>query len=297
MRILHTYLLSAVVCTALLPAATRADITGFSDITLNSGPLTAAGTPSVSGGTLTLTSIGTATQPLEYQATSVFGNVKQNIQSFTAQFLYQYTGTVTQIPADGFAFVLQDDPRGPQALGDRGGALGVGAFPIGTGQGTLPGSEITPSLDLDFTLAPSSTDPNGSGIALNEDGLTPQLGGQPSQSVGPVDLLSGDPIAIDLAYNGMALTETLTDTAQPSDTFSTAYAANLPALLGSDTAYVGFTAGTGGGNAGQQISNFQFHAQPAVPEASPAMLFAAAGGLLGIAGWRGGRTARRCRRA
>lgn len=294
--------ITCLACLMVLAAAlklvpcTCADVSGFGDVTLNSGPLTSGALPSITDDTLTLTTIGTATQPSEYQATSAFFNVKQSMTNFAVHFTYQYTGTATQISADGFAFVLQNDPRGPQALGDRGGALGVGEFPAGTGQGTLPGTQITPSVALDFTLAPASVDPSGPGMAWNINGQTPQLGGQPSQSVAPVDLLRGDPINIDLTYQGTMLTETLTDSLIPADTFTTDDVADIPALLGSNWAYVGFTAGTGGGNAGQQISNFQFHTLSAVPEPSPLTLFALCGSLFVSAGWRGGRTARRYRR-
>ena len=65
-----------------------------------------------------------------------------------------------------------------------------------------------------------------------------------------------------LAYNPTAqtLVETLTDSTIPSDTFSYTYTdVSLSSVLGGNgTAYVGFSGGTGGGTATQQISNFTY---------------------------------------
>ena len=43
-----------------------------------------------------------------------------------------------------------------------------------------------------------------------------------------------------------------------ANSFTTNYAINLPAILGADTSYVGFTGGDGGVSSTQVISNFTF---------------------------------------
>jgi len=84
-------------------------------------------------------------------------------------------------------------------------------------------------------------------------------------TTGAVDIASGDPIAVHLGYDGTTLSESLTDTVS-NDFFQTSYTTDLPHVLGSDTAYVGFTGASGLGVAVQQISDF--HYTPAVPEAT-----------------------------
>ena len=60
-----------------------------------------------------------------------------------------------------------------------------------------------------------------------------------------------------LVYNGTTLTLNLTDTVT-NDTFSYAFTVNIPSTVGANTAYVGFTAGTGGETAIQNIKNWTF---------------------------------------
>jgi hypothetical protein len=69
-------------------------------------------------------------------------------------------------------------------------------------------------------------------------------------------------------------------------TFSTSYVADLPTLLGTNTAYVGFTGADGGAASTQRISNFVFAPTPVISFAggSPRILElswpASAGGLV-----------------
>jgi hypothetical protein len=52
---------------------------------------------------------------------------------------------------------------------------------------------------------------------------------------------------VKLAYNGTTLTETITDeTLASHPTFTHSYTVNIPSIIGSSLAYVGFTGGTGG---------------------------------------------------
>ena len=114
----------------------RADINGFgtgAGYTINNN---AAGLASISNGTLTLTT------GVQSQASSVFNNTAQNIQNFTSSFTYTDVGSGG---ADGFAFVLQNDPRGVSALGDAGGSLGY-AGGAGAGWGSrAAGRSVTRS--------------------------------------------------------------------------------------------------------------------------------------------------------
>jgi len=55
-----------------------------------------------------------------------------------------------------------------------------------------------------------------------------------------------------LVYDGTTLTLTITDQVTTAS-FTTSTAINIPATVGSSTAYVGFTGGTGGLTATQKV--------------------------------------------
>ena len=99
---------------------------------------------------------------------------------------------------------------------------------------------------------------NGRSPTIRQPGLAP---GYPDASIDMtgtgIDLHSGDPFTVNLTYDGTTLTETITDTVTHA-TFTTSYAVNIPALVGSDVAYVGFTGGTGGLTAVQDILAWTF---------------------------------------
>ena len=60
-----------------------------------------------------------------------------------------------------------------------------------------------------------------------------------------------------ITYDGTTLTLTLTDTLTGAS-FTASQAINIPATVGGNTAYVGFTAGTGGLTAVQEILNWTY---------------------------------------
>ena len=70
-------------------------------------------------------------------------------------------------------------------------------------------------------------------------------------------LSSGDTISAQLVYNGTTLTLNLTDTVT-NNTFSQSFTVNIPSIVGGNTAYVGFTGGTGGSTAIQNIKTWTF---------------------------------------
>ena len=86
-----------------------------------------------------------------------------------------------------------------------------------------------------------------------------------SPNTGGVDLTSGDPINVVLSFNSQTqtLTEYLSDQVA-DDSFTTTYTGiNLPAILGSNSAYMGFTGATGGADSVQTITGFSYFALPA----------------------------------
>ena len=180
------------------------------------------------------------------QARTAFYNTQVPVSTaFTASFTYTAGGSKL---ADGIAFVLQD--KGVTALGGSGGSLGYGG--------------ITPSVATEINIYTGATGGIGINATLATNGAIPT-----NESVSPVVLNSGDPINVSLNYNPTTqmLTETLTDATNSADTFTQVYpGANLASILGSGTAYVGFTGSDGGSVSTQQISNFSFNVAGATAE-------------------------------
>ena len=150
-------------------------------------------------------------------------------QAFQVNFTY--TGQANG--ADGVAFVMQNDPKGTNALGSVGGGLGYA------------GIKNSLALELDIS--------NQSGTNLQSNGATGAY-----LTTGAVNLRSGNPIAVSLAYNPIqqTMTQQLTDTITNA-TFSKVYSnVNLPQIVGGSTAFIGFTGADGGVSSNQVISQF-----------------------------------------
>ena len=166
-----------------------------------------------------------------------------NVQSFTSDFSFQLTNP----NGDGFTFVIQN--AAVSALGPLGGGLGYGPDTPGGTPG-IP-SSIAVKFDL-FSDAGEGT--NSTGLYLN--GASPTT---PAVTLGGgVNLHSGDVFNAHVIYDGTTLTLKLTDASTPSQTFTTSWTVNIPATVGANTAFVGFTAGTGGSTATQEILNWTY---------------------------------------
>ena len=170
------------------------------------------------------------------QIGSAFWTAPVNIQAFTTNFTFQLTKAV----ADGFTFTIQDGS--PTAIGTGGGNLGY-----------APG--ITKSVAIKFDIYNNNGEGSDStGLYINgAQPITPAIDLTSSGIV----LSSGDTIAAQLVYNGTALTLNLTDTVT-GNTFSYPFTINIPATVGANTAYIGFTASSGGYTAIQNIKTWTF---------------------------------------
>jgi len=213
----------------------HANIPGFgngSGWTLNNN---GAVTPTINSGVLTLTD----NQPS--QVASAFFDTPQNITGFTADFTYQASGNRQ---ADGITFVMENDPRGANALGGAGHGLGYG---VGDG-GTAIGNSVAFALDIFegvIGFATNGSDPPSSN----------------PRSTSPLSLGSGDPIQVHLVYEGSTLSETLTDLTTLAQ-FSSTDSVNISSFVGNGTVLVGFTGATGAEASTQTIQNFTFTAVP-----------------------------------
>jgi Chitobiase/beta-hexosaminidase C-terminal domain/Bacterial lectin len=180
----------------------------------------------------------------DYEASSAFWTTPVNIQAFTTNFTFQLSSAT----ADGFTFTIQD--AGLTALGAYGGGLGYGPDPNNGPTGSI-GKSIAIKFDI-YSNSGEGTDSTG----LFTDGATPTNPAVNLTSSGIV-LSSGDTIAAQLTYNGTTLTLNLTDTVT-NKTFTQAFTVNIPTTVGANTAYVGFTGGTGGASAIQNIKTWTF---------------------------------------
>jgi Legume lectin domain/Chitobiase/beta-hexosaminidase C-terminal domain len=209
--------------------------TGFA-----SGGMNLIGTAKLNGSSLELTDGG------DSEAAAAWYQVEANIDSFTTDFTFQIT-LGTNPTADGFAFAIQGNNS--TALGPYGGGLGFGPdAPSGTGG--IP-SSMAVKFDL-FSNAGEGAD--STGLFLN--GASPTTPAVDMTGSG-VDLHSGDPFHVHMTYDGTTLVMTITDTSTNA-TFTASWPVDIPTIVGDDAAYVGFTAGTGGYTAVQNIQTWMF---------------------------------------
>jgi len=217
--------------------ALGAMFTGFG----GSGPnWSVNGVASIAGDVLTLTSGRDST------AGSAWLRVGQSVGG-TFQVKYTYrdvtasaTGTVNGFNnADGATFAMQN--AGTNALGNNGGSLGYGG---------IAGNSVAHEIAIY----------NGGTIGTNvaTNGTTGTY-----LATGSVNMASGNPINVQLDYNGTTVTELLTDTVTGL-TFTRSYPINIATVLGVNSALLGFTGGSGGQGAIQTITNFQFSASQPV---------------------------------
>ena len=178
------------------------------------------------------------------EARSVYFNTPVNVQQFTTDFDFQQLNAI----GDGFTFVIQN--QGLTALGSSGGGLGYGVSAV-SGTGAL----ITKSVAIKFDLYSNSGEGTDStGIYL--DGAVPTVPSTNLTGTGIV-LRSGDAMHAHIVYDGTNLTLTITD-ATVNASATVVYAVNIPAVVGANTAYVGFTGGTGGSSSTQDILDWTY---------------------------------------
>ncbi len=201
------------------------------------------------------------TSGVTFQAGSAWFNTPLNVQSFTNDFTFQ----ISNPGADGFTFAIQNS--GLNALGLAGGGLGYASdTPGGT-----PG--IPKSVAIKFDIYSNQGEGSDS-TGLYTNGASPTIPAIDLTNTG-INLLSGDTFGVHMVYNGTTLTMTITD-GVTNASYTTSWTINIPQTIGSNTAYVGFTGGTGGQTASQKIETWTFapttqsSQQVATPTFSPA---------------------------
>ncbi|MDP9065512.1 MAG: hypothetical protein M3O06_06590, partial [Pseudomonadota bacterium] len=163
-----------------------------------------------------------------------------NVQSFTTDFNFQISPANGNV-ADGFTFTLQNAPAGAKAIGASGGGLGY--------QGLA--SSLAVKFDL-YNNAGEGADSTG----FYTNGAPPTLPALDMTASG-VNLHNGNILHAHITYNGTTLTLILTDTVTNAS-FTASTTIDIPGTIGTSTAYAGFTGGTGGAVATQDILNWTY---------------------------------------
>ncbi len=178
------------------------------------------------------------------EASSAYATTPVNVQSFTTNFSVQMTSAA----ADGMTFVIQNN--GLTALGPAGGGLGYGPEAPGT---TNAGMSQSVAVKFDFY---SNVGEGADSTGLYTGGASPTTPAVDMTSSG-VNLKSGDVLNVQLSYDGTTLRLTITD-ATTLASFTTSWAVNIPGAVGGNTAFVGFTAGSGAYTSIQDVLNWTY---------------------------------------
>ncbi|MBV8282430.1 MAG: chitobiase/beta-hexosaminidase C-terminal domain-containing protein, partial [Candidatus Eremiobacteraeota bacterium] len=181
------------------------------------------------------------------EAGSVFWNAPINIQAFTTNFEFQ----LSNAQGNGFTFTIQN--VGPTALGGNSAGLGY--------------QDIQKSVAVKFNFYNYNNEGSDS-TGVYTDGQPPVLPTVDISSSG-IQLGSGDSIQAQIVYDGTNLTLNLLDLVT-NHKFAMSQAINIPQIVGGNTAYVGFTAGTGGLSASQKLLSWTYGTQAVPPTFSPA---------------------------
>jgi hypothetical protein len=156
------------------------------------------------------------------------------IDTFTTNFDFQITPGSTSTLGEGFTFLLQNEKK--NALGTGGGSLGYGGMVV--------------SAAVAFYNFNNST-----GVYVG--GTIPATGGSTSLNGSGIALGGGHTIHALIVYNGSVLTLKLTDKVTAA-TWTGSYSVNIPASVGANTAWIGFTGAGNGATSIQTVYNWTY---------------------------------------
>src|SRR5882672_627310 len=208
--------------------------TGQTDLTL-----VPAATITAGGAVLLCPATGT-------QRGAVWTNTQLPINQFTTQFDFHILGTAGAM-ADGMGFCIQRSSA--TALGNAGGQMGY--------------QSILTSVFIKF-------DPynNVSTTQIYVNGADPVDAGSIDMRAAGVDFHSQHNFRCNMTYNGTVLAMTVKDLTS-NMTFTQNFTIDIPTTIGGTTAYVGFTAATGGVTATHELLNWTYASLPAPVVVSP----------------------------
>ena len=224
--------------------------------------------------------------------------------TFSTQFQFRFTGAGGVDPADGITFVLAANPGG---LGTAGYGMGYQGVPnslaieFDTYNNGNPGSlgwfaaEPDSSNHVSLDIGGALSNANWTNVYGN--GSCGFAGGTPAQAPNSAAgcMSNGDLWTATISYDGSALNVSLFDPAMGT-TFNalTNVPLDLSSILGTDTAYVGFTGSSGAGWENEDIVNWRFSntaVLPSAPEPASWAMMIVGFGAIGLGRRRRTRTA------
>jgi Legume lectin domain len=217
-----------------------------------------------------------------FTAGSAWFSTQQTVGTgtFSTTFTFQLSGSNTQYgPADGIAFVIQNSPPpGTNALGPDGCGIGFGDDTSGC---TLSTGGIPNSLTVELnTFLNQGIDPSNNDITIQNCSGTLPNSVDPSCTVAvnsnlPSTMADGNIHTVTINYSGPA-TKLLDVILDNVDLFPGGVFFDLTTIgLNSGSAWVGFTAATGGGDDNQDILSWTF-----TPQAQTAVITTTAPAVL-----------------
>ncbi len=295
-RITQTFLFAAALTSISMHAkATEFSYPGFS----STSGLTMIGntaTASTSDGTVLRVTPATGGQSgAAYLTTPVTLGMSD---TFSTQFQFRFTNPGGWDPADGITFVLAASPTG---LGGAGVGMGYQGVPnsvavefdtynnAGYGLGNDDGNSSNHiAIDTDGNLT------NTALANVYGNGSCGFPSGTPGQnSYGAAGCMSnGNLWTAKINYNGAALSVNVTDPAEGSSfTAISQHPIDIASYLGTNSAYVGFTSGTGAGWENHDIVNWEFAntaTLPTTPTPEPSSVMLLGVSVLALGGlvWR-----------
>ena len=189
------------------------------------------------------------------EISSVYYQNRVNVNQFTNSFIFQIlsggstdTSTGGGNDSDGLTFTIQNDGLG---------ALGFGGGNLGYGEG------VHHSIAVKFDTVPNgwdkNPDPSYSSTGLYTSGQTP--GGGIDLLPSGINLRSQHPMRVDMQYDGTTLVVVITD--MITGVVATQYyTIDIPRVVGSQTAFIGFTAATGDGSSAQDLLRWYWASPP-----------------------------------
>jgi hypothetical protein len=236
------------------------DFSSTSGLTLNGS---AAVATTSDGKVLRLTPTAVSQAGSAFSSTSIAFNGSSD--SFSTFFQFRITNPGGIAPADGFVFVVQPVSS---SIGGAGGGIGYSGIPN--------------SIGVEFDTYQNGWDINSNHVAIVEHGdITTDINPQTPGGVGPCTsftaspnsncMSNGDLWSAWIDYNGTTIEVRLADNSSERPvTALLSQSVNIPCLLGGgndsgtcgvtpgNTAFVGFTSGTGGGFENHDIKDWQY---------------------------------------
>jgi hypothetical protein len=192
----------------------------------------------------------TSGAPGVHEAGATWYSTQQNISSFTTDFTFQMPSGQPVPSIIGITFCIQntDSTTNPPGYGLHASAdsnmAGYGGYAL-AGQYPLRNS-IAVKFDMNSnngnsTTYPAGGSPNSTGLYINGG---PAGALSPENDLNPygINLYSGHIMAAHIVYDGSLLTMVLQDTVTNAQA-RYSWPVNIPAAIGSSTAWVGFTGG------------------------------------------------------